>query len=149
MRRALRVELNSNDMSSTELYDHIGTCGCLSSFERFWTRSKIICRSLPLQARVPTHLSQVINHLQPARSHSTLSLTKVHAWGLVSMWRGSDATLKSVMFAAHQGAACDSFLETVASSRRCCGCESRDHVRIEIPSLLTTVCHFPNVATRW
>ena len=36
-------------------------------------------------------------------SHSTLSLTKVNTWGLVYVWPGSNANLKPILLAAHQG----------------------------------------------
>ena len=35
-------------------------------------------------------------------SHSTLKLTKVNTWGLVYAWKGSDASLKPLLLAAHQ-----------------------------------------------
>ncbi|RPD64399.1 carboxypeptidase S [Lentinus tigrinus ALCF2SS1-7] len=34
--------------------------------------------------------------------HSTLELTKVNTWGLVYVWKGSDASLKPLLLAAHQ-----------------------------------------------
>lgn len=36
-------------------------------------------------------------------SHSALSLTKVNTYALMYVWEGSDASLKPVLLAAHQG----------------------------------------------
>lgn len=35
--------------------------------------------------------------------HSTLELTKVNTYGLIFVWKGSDATLKPLLLAGHQG----------------------------------------------
>ena len=35
--------------------------------------------------------------------HANLKLTKVNTWGLVYDWEGSDASLKPLLLAAHQG----------------------------------------------
>lgn len=36
-------------------------------------------------------------------SHATLKLTKVHTYGLVFNWQGSDASLKPALYTGHQG----------------------------------------------
>ena len=36
--------------------------------------------------------------------HSSLEVTKVNTYGLVYKWTGSDASLKPLLLAAHQGA---------------------------------------------
>lgn len=40
----------------------------------------------------------------PFRSHTTLKLTKVNTYGLLYEWEGTDASLKPLLLAAHQGA---------------------------------------------
>lgn len=37
------------------------------------------------------------------RSHANLKLTKVNTYGLYYEWKGSDASLKPLLLAAHQG----------------------------------------------
>lgn len=37
-------------------------------------------------------------------SHSTLELGKVNTYGLLYVWKGTDASLKPILLAAHQGA---------------------------------------------
>ncbi len=36
-------------------------------------------------------------------SHTTLKLTKVNTYGLLYEWEGTDASLKPLLLAAHQG----------------------------------------------
>ena len=36
-------------------------------------------------------------------SHANLKLTKVNTYGLYYEWKGSDASLKPLLLAAHQG----------------------------------------------
>jgi hypothetical protein len=72
-----------------------------------------------------------------ARSHSTLSLTKVNAWGMVYVWPGSDESLKPALFTAHQGAGYDSLLDPEGlTSCRCRASEPRHRGRMGIPPLL-------------
>ena len=40
--------------------------------------------------------------MENIRSHSSLELTKVNTYGLVYVWKGSDASLKPLLLLAHQ-----------------------------------------------
>jgi hypothetical protein len=42
-------------------------------------------------------------NLHLGTSHTTLELSKVNTYGLLYVWKGSDASLKPILLAAHQG----------------------------------------------
>ena len=69
---------------STQSYDKMGPVGEDPRWEVFGPFHAYLAKSFPLV-------------------HSTLSLNKVNTWGLVYEWTGSDASLKPLLLAAHQG----------------------------------------------
>ncbi|TBU60979.1 carboxypeptidase S [Dichomitus squalens] len=67
----------------TQSYDKMGPVGEDKRWEAFGPFHDYLLKSFPL-------------------IHSTLELTKVNTWGLVYVWKGSDASLKPLLLAAHQ-----------------------------------------------
>ena len=69
----------------TQSYDKMGPVGQDPRWEVFAPFHEYLAKAFPLV-------------------HSSLEITKVNTYGLVYKWTGSDASLKPLLLAAHQGA---------------------------------------------
>ena len=71
-------------------------------WEKFTVFHDYLVKSFPLVYVVISEGQHDCN-IDVYHRHLTLELTKVNTYGLIFVWKGSDATLKPLLLAGHQG----------------------------------------------